>query len=39
MVDYGKTYLLLIINATMNEEIFFGIAHHNQALMHPTQSP
>ncbi|CAK7323635.1 unnamed protein product [Dovyalis caffra] len=28
-VDYGKTYLLRIINAVMNEEQFFGIAGHS----------
>ncbi|OWM84626.1 hypothetical protein CDL15_Pgr027413 [Punica granatum] len=28
LVDYGKTYLLRVINAVMNEEIFFGIANH-----------
>ncbi|KAK4805004.1 hypothetical protein SAY86_004821 [Trapa natans] len=28
MVDYGKTYLLRVINAIMNEEMFFGIANH-----------
>ncbi|OWM67679.1 hypothetical protein CDL15_Pgr019180 [Punica granatum] len=28
-VESEKTYLLRIINATMNEEMFFGIANHN----------
>lgn len=28
LVDYGKTYLLRIVNAIMNEEMFFGIANH-----------
>lgn len=28
MVDYGKTYLLRIINAVMNEEMFLKVAHH-----------
>ncbi|XP_044510531.1 laccase-14-like [Mangifera indica] len=28
-VVYGKTYLLRIVNAVMNEEQFFGIANHN----------
>ncbi|OWM67677.1 hypothetical protein CDL15_Pgr019178 [Punica granatum] len=29
LVESGKTYLLRIINAVMNEEMFFGIAGHN----------
>ncbi|KAK7364562.1 hypothetical protein VNO80_13299 [Phaseolus coccineus] len=29
LVDYGKTYLFRIINAAMNEELFFGVANHN----------
>nr|XP_023928551.1 laccase-14-like [Quercus suber] len=28
-VEYGKTYLLRLVNAVMNEEMFFGIAKHN----------
>jgi hypothetical protein len=28
-VEYGKTYLLRIVNSVMNEEMFFGIAQHN----------
>uniref|UniRef100_A0A2N9F193 laccase n=1 Tax=Fagus sylvatica TaxID=28930 RepID=A0A2N9F193_FAGSY len=33
LVDYGKTYLLRIINAVMNEEQFFGIAKHNLTVV------
>ncbi|KAA8522543.1 hypothetical protein F0562_013096 [Nyssa sinensis] len=33
LVDYGRTYLLRIVNAVMNEEIFFGIAHHNLTVV------
>ncbi|XP_030461669.2 laccase-14-like [Syzygium oleosum] len=33
MVDYGKTYLLRIINAVMNEEMFFGIANHSLTVV------
>ncbi|KAL6316080.1 hypothetical protein AAG906_015596 [Vitis piasezkii] len=29
VVDYGKTYLLRIINSIMNEEMFFMVANHN----------
>lgn len=29
LVDYGKTYLLRITNAIMNEEMFFIVANHN----------
>ncbi|PKI73464.1 hypothetical protein CRG98_006045 [Punica granatum] len=29
LVEHGKTYLLRIISAVMNEEMFFGIAKHN----------
>ncbi|CAL5386226.1 unnamed protein product [Camellia sinensis] len=29
LFDYGKTYLLRIINSIMNEEVFFMVAHHN----------
>ncbi|KAB1220705.1 putative laccase-9 [Morella rubra] len=28
-VEYGKTYLLRIVSAVMNEEMFFGVAQHN----------
>ncbi|KAM3712085.1 hypothetical protein ACJW31_01G155800 [Castanea mollissima] len=28
-VEYGKTYLLRLVSAVMNEEMFFGIAKHN----------
>ena len=28
LVEHGKTYLLRIVNAVMNEEMFFGIANH-----------
>ncbi|XP_048331095.2 laccase-15 [Ziziphus jujuba] len=28
LVNYGKTYLFRIINAVLNEELFFGIAKH-----------
>ncbi|GFS46721.1 laccase 14 [Actinidia rufa] len=32
-VDYGKTYLLRVINAIMNEEVFFGLAKHNLTVI------
>ncbi|GLT64094.1 hypothetical protein SLA2020_366070 [Shorea laevis] len=32
-VEYGKTYLLRIINAAMNEEQFFAIAQHNLTVV------
>ncbi|KAJ4840709.1 hypothetical protein Tsubulata_018898 [Turnera subulata] len=32
-VDTGKTYLLRIVNAEMNQEHFFGIAGHNLTLV------
>ncbi|KAJ9146045.1 hypothetical protein P3X46_028360 [Hevea brasiliensis] len=32
-VEYGKTYLLRVINAILNEETFFGIAEHNLTLV------
>ncbi|KAF8025059.1 hypothetical protein BT93_F2035 [Corymbia citriodora subsp. variegata] len=32
-VDYGKTYLLRIINAVMNAELFFSIADHNLTVV------
>ena len=28
LVTYGQTYLLRIINATLNTELFFSVAHH-----------
>ncbi|KAL6962596.1 laccase, partial [Sarracenia purpurea var. burkii] len=33
MVDYGKTYLLRIIGAVMNEEMFFSVADHNLTVV------
>ncbi|KAG6625873.1 hypothetical protein CIPAW_15G008700 [Carya illinoinensis] len=33
LVNYGKTYLLRIINAVMNEEQFFGIANHSLTVV------
>ena len=33
VVEYGKTYLLRIINAILNEEMFFGIAKHNLTIV------
>lgn len=32
-VDYGKTYLLRIINAAMNEILFFAIANHTVTVV------
>ncbi|PRQ33158.1 putative laccase [Rosa chinensis] len=32
-VGRGKTYLLRIISAVMDEELFFGIAHHKLILV------
>lgn len=32
-VDPGKTYLLRIISAIMNEEMFFGVANHTLTLV------
>ncbi|XP_044510536.1 laccase-14-like [Mangifera indica] len=32
-VKFGKTYLLRIINAVMNEETFFGIANHSLTVV------
>ncbi|KAI8531612.1 hypothetical protein RHMOL_Rhmol11G0149900 [Rhododendron molle] len=29
MVNYGKRYLLRVINSIMNEEVFFAVAQHN----------
>ncbi|XAR48613.1 Laccase [Bertholletia excelsa] len=31
--DYGKTYLLRVINAIMNEEMFFMVANHTFTLV------
>ncbi|KAJ8760621.1 hypothetical protein K2173_015288 [Erythroxylum novogranatense] len=33
LVEYGKTYLLRIINAVMNREQFFGIASHTLTVV------
>ncbi|KAG5544079.1 hypothetical protein RHGRI_016731 [Rhododendron griersonianum] len=33
MFDYGKTYLLRLINSIMNEEMFFMIAQHNVTVV------
>ncbi|XP_059631467.1 putative laccase-9 [Cornus florida] len=33
VIDYGKTYLLRIVNAGMNADIFFAIAEHNIAVV------
>ncbi|EEF35293.1 laccase-2 [Ricinus communis] len=33
MIEYGKTYLIRIINAILNEEMFFGIARHNLTIV------
>ncbi|KAH7832966.1 hypothetical protein Vadar_001855 [Vaccinium darrowii] len=33
MVDYGKTYLLRLIGAIMNEEMFFAVAQHNLTVV------
>ncbi|KAJ9166867.1 hypothetical protein P3X46_021561 [Hevea brasiliensis] len=32
-VDYGKTYLIRIVNAIMNSEAFFAIAGHNLTVV------
>ncbi|XP_031485869.1 laccase-4-like [Nymphaea colorata] len=32
-VDPGKTYLLRIINAALNEELFFGVSQHNLTVV------
>ena len=29
LITYGQTYPLRIINATLNAELFFSVAHHN----------
>lgn len=33
VVEYGKTYLLRIINAIMNEEMFFMVANHRLTVV------
>jgi laccase len=33
VVDYGKTYLVRIVNAAMNAELFFAIANHNLTVV------
>lgn len=33
IVDYGKTYLLRVINAIMNIEMFFAVAQHNLTVV------
>ncbi|KAI7980283.1 Laccase-14 [Camellia lanceoleosa] len=33
MFDFGKTYLLRIINSIMNEEMFFMVADHNLTVV------
>ncbi|RVW37469.1 putative laccase-9 [Vitis vinifera] len=33
VVDYGKTYLLRIVNAVMNSELFFAISEHNLTVV------
>ncbi|XP_062160107.1 laccase-21-like isoform X2 [Alnus glutinosa] len=33
MVDYGKTYLLRVVNAVMNAELFFAVAGHNLTVV------
>ncbi|CAB4313865.1 unnamed protein product [Prunus armeniaca] len=35
-VEQGKTYLLRIINAALNDELFFGIAGHNLTVVETT---
>ncbi|KAK9286359.1 hypothetical protein L1049_014753 [Liquidambar formosana] len=32
-VEYGKTYLLRIVNAVMDENMFFAVAHHEITLV------
>ncbi|KAJ9675397.1 hypothetical protein PVL29_024358 [Vitis rotundifolia] len=32
-VDYGKTYLLRIVNAAVNSELFFAISQHNLSIV------
>ncbi|XP_030544157.2 laccase-14-like [Rhodamnia argentea] len=33
VVDYGKTYLVRIVNADMNAELFLAIAEHNMTVV------
>ncbi|XP_034674341.1 laccase-21-like [Vitis riparia] len=33
LVDYGKTYLLRIVNAVVNLELFFAISEHNLTIV------
>lgn len=33
MIEYGNTYLLRIINAIMNEEMFFSLANHTLTVV------
>ncbi|KAJ4850537.1 sphingosine N-acyltransferase lac1 [Turnera subulata] len=33
MVEYGKTYMLRIINAALNDELFFAIAKHSLTVV------
>lgn len=33
MVSYGKTYLLRVVNAVVNAELFFAIARHNLTVV------
>ncbi|KAK9271851.1 hypothetical protein L1049_002216 [Liquidambar formosana] len=33
LVDYGKTYILRVVNAVMNVEMFFAIAEHNLTVV------
>ena len=32
-VDYGKTYLLYIVNSVMNTDMFVAIADHNLTVV------
>lgn len=32
-VEYGKTYLLRIVNAALNDQLFFAIAGHNMTVV------
>ncbi|KAM5568349.1 putative laccase-9 [Rosa sericea] len=32
-IDYGKTYLLRIVNANLNAEVFFAVAQHNLTVV------
>ncbi|KAE9446634.1 hypothetical protein C3L33_21474, partial [Rhododendron williamsianum] len=33
LVNYGKSYLLRVINSVMNEEMFFAVAQHNLTVV------